>query len=305
MLIPKENWFSEDALPSFPPKYIQYHVYPLSVCFPTLSSISSSSYRPFLPFYSLQSSFFLNLPPSLLPPTLSLWHCVFILPSSTTPSFPHPSLPPSSPSLRTCGDEEDAGAEDDVVAWLVELAGGDTQPPHEEQDHTQDREDTGGSYSAWTHTHQGKNNCHYHNEHMVKILLLLHIVRQLNDQMIDDMDYYNTLIWRKLVPPFFLLTLLFPFYLYQRSLLQSVRLLPSGPSPSLYHFISLTLRVSLSSFPPLSVCPSAVCLFALCMTDLLIGLRVVMVLPWSRSSIWFLRRPMSHSWTFGGFHAIF
>lgn len=55
--------------------------------------------------------------------------------------------------LFTCGDEEDAGAEDNVVAWLVELAGGDAQPPHEEQDHTQDGEDTGGSYRAWTQTH--------------------------------------------------------------------------------------------------------------------------------------------------------
>lgn len=62
---------------------------------------------------------------------------------------------------------------------------------------------------------------------------------------------------------------------------------------SLYHSISLTL--SLSSFSLLSVCPSAVCLFALCVADLLIGLRVVMVLPWSRSSIWFQRWSMSHA----------
>ena len=46
------------------------------------------------------------------------------------------------------------------MAGLVELAGGDAQPSHEEQDHTQDGEDTGGPYSTWTHVEE-KN--HYHN----------------------------------------------------------------------------------------------------------------------------------------------
>lgn len=59
-------------------------------------------------------------------------------------------------SLNTCRDEEDAGAEDDVMPWLVELACGDAQPPHEEQDHTQDGEDTGGSYSTCTHASRQK-----------------------------------------------------------------------------------------------------------------------------------------------------
>lgn len=56
------------------------------------------------------------------------------------------------------------------------------------------------------------------------------------------------------------------------TIVQCVCLLLSGPSPSLYRSISLTLRLSPSSFPPVSVCPSAVCLFALCRADLLIGL---------------------------------
>lgn len=44
---------------------------------------------------------------------------------------------------RTCRHKEDSGAEDDVVARLVELAGGDAQTPHEEQDDAEDGEDAG------------------------------------------------------------------------------------------------------------------------------------------------------------------
>lgn len=78
-----------------------------------------------------------------------------------------PATPPSprwAPchSHLTCRDKQDARAENDVVAWLVELAGGDAQPSHEEQDHAQDGEDTGGPYSTWTHIEE-KND--YHNYH--------------------------------------------------------------------------------------------------------------------------------------------
>lgn len=42
----------------------------------------------------------------------------------------------------TCRHEEDASAQDDVVACLVKLACCDAEATHKEQDHTQDREDT-------------------------------------------------------------------------------------------------------------------------------------------------------------------
>lgn len=51
--------------------------------------------------------------------------------------------------LITCRDEEDPGAEDDVVAGLVELAGSYTQASHEEQDHAEDGEDAGCSHSTY------------------------------------------------------------------------------------------------------------------------------------------------------------
>lgn len=46
----------------------------------------------------------------------------------------------------TCRHEEDARAQDDVVACLVKLACRDAEATHEEQDHTQDREDTRGPH---------------------------------------------------------------------------------------------------------------------------------------------------------------
>lgn len=46
----------------------------------------------------------------------------------------------------TCRHEEDPGAEEDVVATPVELAGRDAQTPHEEEHHAEDGEDAGGSH---------------------------------------------------------------------------------------------------------------------------------------------------------------
>lgn len=46
----------------------------------------------------------------------------------------------------TCGHEEDAGTQDDVVSSLVELAGCDAESTHEKQNHTQDREDARGPH---------------------------------------------------------------------------------------------------------------------------------------------------------------
>lgn len=78
---------------------------------------------------------------------------------------PHPQFNPSlGPSLQleqemptpvvlsthtpclTCRHEEDASAQDDVVACLVKLACSDAETTHEEQDHTQDWEDTRGPH---------------------------------------------------------------------------------------------------------------------------------------------------------------
>lgn len=43
-----------------------------------------------------------------------------------------------TPKLRaiTCRHKEDASTQDDVVSRLVELAGGDAESTHEEQNHT-------------------------------------------------------------------------------------------------------------------------------------------------------------------------
>lgn len=57
----------------------------------------------------------------------------------------------------TCGDEEDSRTEDDVVSAPVKLTGGHTEPPQEQQTHTHDGEDTGGTHSTCTHTHTKKS----------------------------------------------------------------------------------------------------------------------------------------------------
>ena len=49
----------------------------------------------------------------------------------------------------TCGHEEDAGAEHDVVLAAVEPAGADAEPAEQEQDGAQDGEDAGGAHNAW------------------------------------------------------------------------------------------------------------------------------------------------------------
>lgn len=54
-----------------------------------------------------------------------------------------------APCLITCRDEEDPGAENDVVASLVELAGSYTQTPHEEKDHAEDGEDAGCPHGTY------------------------------------------------------------------------------------------------------------------------------------------------------------
>jgi len=75
----------------------------------------------------------------------------------TTPLQLHRVLPPAStpgepPRCRpcwaapTCRDEEDAGAEDDVVFALVELAGRHAEAPEEQQTHAEDGEDAGRSH---------------------------------------------------------------------------------------------------------------------------------------------------------------
>lgn len=56
-----------------------------------------------------------------------------------------PPLPPHG-AAPTCRDEEDAGAEDDVVFALVELAGRHAEAAEEEQPHAEDGEDAGGSH---------------------------------------------------------------------------------------------------------------------------------------------------------------
>lgn len=49
--------------------------------------------------------------------------------------------------MLTCRDEKDACAEDDAVPAAVELAGGHTEPPEEQQCDTEDGEDAGGPHS--------------------------------------------------------------------------------------------------------------------------------------------------------------
>lgn len=54
----------------------------------------------------------------------------------------------------TCGDEENACAQDDVVSAPVKLTGGDAQPSQEEQAHAHDGEDAGGAHSTFAQTHK-------------------------------------------------------------------------------------------------------------------------------------------------------
>lgn len=54
---------------------------------------------------------------------------------------------PGLGKMLTCRDEEDACAEDDAVPAAVELAGGHTEPPEEQQCDTEDGEDAGGPHS--------------------------------------------------------------------------------------------------------------------------------------------------------------
>lgn len=58
----------------------------------------------------------------------------------------------------TCRHKEDPCAEDDVVAWLVELTGSYTQASHEEQDDAEDGEDAGGSHRTWKSVEDGGND---------------------------------------------------------------------------------------------------------------------------------------------------
>lgn len=73
-------------------------------------------------------------------------------PISSSPMPSHTSTPeePSRSRPRraapTCRDEEDAGAEDDVVFALVELAGRHAQASEEQQTHAEDGEDAGCSH---------------------------------------------------------------------------------------------------------------------------------------------------------------
>lgn len=150
----------------------------------------------------------------------------------------------------TCGDKQDARAEDDVVAWLVELAGGDAQPSHEEQDHTQDGEDTGGPYGTWTHVEE-KN--HYHNYHpgtRLKIWLkncetTFSMVNRLRRSDVgSDFSFFlsfNDVLWLwvgEQIGSFVLIVSL--FYLYQISLLHyAVTVLSIFPSPPLLPYQSV------------------------------------------------------------------
>lgn len=175
---------------------------------------------------------------------------LFLCPAPTTQS-PSPN-PPSQPLVGhlviphlTCRDKQDARAEDDVVAWLVELAGGDAQPSHEEQDHAQDGEDTGGPYSTWTHVEEKNDYHNYHPRTRAKNMTL-----ELWNPIFTGKQVKTIrcplLFWGwEQISSFLPIVLL--FYLYQISLLR------------------YAVNVPLLSSPPLlSVCPSAVCLFALC-----------------------------------------
>lgn len=67
------------------------------------------------------------------------------------------SGPPGAAAL-TCRHEEDAGTQNDVVSSLIELAGCDAESAHEEQNHTQDREDARGPHSPWRTQWVGREN---------------------------------------------------------------------------------------------------------------------------------------------------
>lgn len=51
----------------------------------------------------------------------------------------------------TCRYEEDPCTQDDIVSAPVKLTGCHAEPPHEQQTHTHDGEDAGGTHSTWTH----------------------------------------------------------------------------------------------------------------------------------------------------------
>lgn len=51
--------------------------------------------------------------------------------------------PSEDGGLLTGGHKEDSGTQDDVVPVPVKLTGSHTEPPEEEQRHTEDGEDTG------------------------------------------------------------------------------------------------------------------------------------------------------------------
>ena len=69
-----------------------------------------------------------------------------------------PGLGPPGAAALTCRHEEDAGTQDDVVSSLIELAGCDAESTHEEQNHTQDREDARGPHSPWRTQWVGREN---------------------------------------------------------------------------------------------------------------------------------------------------
>lgn len=80
------------------------------------------------------------------------------IPSSPTATTPPQrtgrEAPPPERTVHTltCGDEENACAQDDVVSAPVKLTGGDAQPSQEEQAHAHDGEDAGGAHSTFTQT---------------------------------------------------------------------------------------------------------------------------------------------------------
>lgn len=173
-------------------------------------------------------------------------NCYFsVLPSHPPPCPPSPRWAPCH-SLLTCRDKQDARAEDDVVAWLVELAGGDAQASHEEQDHAQDGEDTGGPYSTWTHVEEKNDYHNYHPRTWAKNMTL---------------ELWNPISlgsrWRQSDVEVRCCC----FEIGNKSSRFS-RL--SSFSIYIRYLSSVMQSLSLSSPPLLSVCPSAVCLFALC-----------------------------------------
>lgn len=91
-------------------------------------------------------SFLCQTPPVTRPANLSL------LPAGG------PGLRPPGAAALTCRHEEDAGTQNDVVSSLIELAGCDAESAHEEQNHTQDREDARGPHSPWRTQWVGREN---------------------------------------------------------------------------------------------------------------------------------------------------